>query len=335
MNVLRLNEFLVQIYNGGFGVQNKVSVVVPVLNEELVLPFFLQRIQQVFDSCTDNVEFELLFVDDGSSDNSKNLIRKACLGNSRIFLISLSRNFGHQAAISAGMDYARGDAIITIDCDLQDPPELIPELIMAWLSGSDVVLAKRKSRAGETKTKIRTAHYFYRALSIISDTEISRDVADFRLLSREVVDALKSINESSPYFRGLVNWVGFSRVEIEYDRDARFAGDTKYTLRKMIKLALSGITSFSEKPLYISSVIGLFVMASTFIAASAQIVAKVLAPDKSVPGYVSLLLCILFLGGLQLFSTGILGIYLGFVSQNSKSRPRYIVAKSQSVGIIN
>ena len=193
--------------------------------------------------------------------------------------------------------------------------------------------SKRKSRAGETKTKIWFAHFFYRILSLISPTELSRDIADFRLLSREVVDVIKSLNESNPYFRGLVNWVGFRRVEVEYDRDARFAGHTKYTWRKMLKLATSGVTSFSEKPLYISSFAGLLVMASTTIAGLAAIVTKVLSPNSSVPGYLTILISILFLGGLQLLSTGILGIYLGIVNQNSKSRPRYIVAKSEAVGI--
>ena len=313
--------------------RKKVSVVVPVLNEELGLPTFLRRIRSVFDSCADSVDFELIFVDDGSSDNSKGLIRGECAQDPRIVLISLSRNFGHQAAISAGMDHASGDAIITIDSDLQDPPELIPELISAWLSGNDVVLAKRKVRAGETKTKLWTAHLFYRTLSSISSTDLSRDVADFRLLSREVVDVLKSLNESNPYFRGLVNWVGFRQIEIEYDRDARFAGDTKYTLRKMMNLAVSGITSFSDKPLYISSVSGFLVMVSAFFAASGAVIAKALSPERSVPGYVTILICILFLGGLQLFSTGILGIYLRIVNQNSKGRPRYIVAKGESVGL--
>ena len=315
------------------GDKASVSIVIPVFNEELVLSAFMQRIQSVIESCSDNIEFELIFVDDGSSDDSRNLIRNRCAQDPRIVLICLSRNFGHQAAISAGMDYASGDAIITIDCDLQDPPELIPKLISTWLSGSDVVLAKRKSRAGETKTKIWFAHFFYRILSLISPTELSRDIADFRLLSREVVDVIKSLNESNPYFRGLVNWVGFRRVEVEYDRDARFAGHTKYTWRKMLKLATSGVTSFSEKPLYISSFAGLLVMASTTIAGLAAIVTKVLSPNSSVPGYITILISILFLGGLQLLSTGILGIYLGIVNQNSKSRPRYIVAKSESVGI--
>lgn len=307
-----------------------VSVVVPVLNEIEVLPVFLDRINKVFASAEEFSSFELIFVDDGSNDGSREFIEEVCSRDSRVRLISLSRNFGHQAAIAAGMDFAVGDAIITIDCDLQDPPEVIPRLINCWMLGADVVLGKRRSRSGETGLKIVSAHFFYRFLSAISDTKLSNDVADFRLLSKEVVEVLRNLDEANPYFRGLVSWVGFPSIEVEYDRDARYAGETKYSMRKMFKLALSGLTSFSEKPLQMISVMGLMMMLSSFLFAITALVSKLIEPSNSVPGYITLLTVTLFLGGIQLLSLGVLGVYVSVINQNSKSRPRYVVAKKQS-----
>jgi dolichol-phosphate mannosyltransferase len=311
----------------------KVSVVTPVFNEEAVLKDFFSRVTAVFDQIDKSIELEMIFVNDGSEDNSQSIIQEFCVMDRRTKLITLSRNFGHQSAIAAGMDLASGDAVVTIDCDLQDPPECILEMIAAWQAGADVVLAKRRSRSGESRMKLASAHLFYRTMSSLSSLELSKDVADFRLLSREVLEALNELSESNPYFRGLVNWVGFNQVEIEYDRDSRLAGESKYTLKKMIKLALSGLTSFSDRPLQLVSISGLFLMFSSLIAVAMVLVAKVIDPGRSVAGYVTLLIVILFLGGVQLFSIGILGLYLSVVNQNSKNRPRYVVSKRKSVNL--
>jgi dolichol-phosphate mannosyltransferase len=203
-------------------------------------------------------------------------------------------------------------------------------MVKKWESGADVVLAKRSSRSGETLFKLWTAKVFYKLMDALSDSPMSQNVGDFRLLSREVVDVLLQINESSPYYRGLVDWVGFNQVEVLYHRDPRFAGTTKYTLRKMLRLALSGITSFSNRPLQIASALGLSLMAFSFLGVLGAIVAKIVDPGRSVAGYASLLLAVLFLGGVQLFSIGVLGLYLGVVNQNTKARPRFIVWKRES-----
>lgn len=310
-----------------------VSVVVPVLNEEEILDDFLARMLPVFEGLRRDFDYELIFVDDGSTDSSRAIIRNVAQLNPNVKLLALSRNFGHQAAIAAGMQCAVGDAVVTIDCDLQDPPEVIPQLIQAWQQGADVVLAKRVSRQGETRRKLVTAHIFYRMMSALSDTRLSEDVADFRLLSRVAVDELNRLAESAPYFRGLVNWIGFNQAEVEYHRDARLAGETKYTLKKMLRLAVSGLTSFSEKPLYLVSLLGFVIVALSACTGLVITILKVIEPSQSVPGYVTVLLAILFLGGIQLLSIGVLGVYLANVNQNSKRRPRFIIWSEESRGI--
>lgn len=310
-----------------------LSVVVPVLNEEEVLPAFIARITSVCESISEIGNYEVLFIDDGSSDSSREIISDAAKENQKFRLISLSRNFGHQAALAAGFDFALGDAVVTIDCDLQDPPEVIGQMVDEWKNGSEIVLAKRRSRVGESRQKLWTAHIFYRLMSRMSNTKLSEDVADFRLLSREVVDVLRELREFNPYYRGLVNWVGFAQTEIEYDRDARLAGETKYTFKKMIRLAVNGLTAFSDKPLQMVSLLGLSFMSVSGLGALFLLIAKTIDPQRSVAGYVSILLAVLFLGGVQLFSIGTLGIYLSVVNQNSKLRPRYLISRKRSFGI--
>jgi len=310
-----------------------LSVVVPVLNEEEVLPAFIKRVTMVCSSFSDVANYEILFVDDGSTDGSREIITQAAKKDPSIRLISLSRNFGHQAALAAGFDFARGTAVVTIDCDLQDPPELIVQMVELWSSGSEIVLAKRRSRVGESRKKLWTAHVFYRLMSRMSDTRLSEDVADFRLTTREVVNILRELREYNPYYRGLVNWVGFVQTEIEYDRDVRLAGETKYTIRKMLRLAVNGLTAFSDKPLQMVSLLGLSFMSISGLGGLFLLIAKTIEPERSVEGYVSILLAVLFLGGVQLFSIGTLGIYLSVVNQNSKGRPRYLVSESRSFGL--
>jgi glycosyltransferase involved in cell wall biosynthesis len=310
-----------------------LSVVVPVLNEEEVLPAFIKRVTTVCSSFSDVANYEILFVDDGSTDGSREIITQAAKQDPSIRLISLSRNFGHQAALAAGFDFARGTAVVTIDCDLQDPPELIVQMVELWSNGSEIVLAKRRSRVGESRKKLWTAHVFYRLMSRMSDTRLSEDVADFRLTTREVVNILRELREYNPYYRGLVNWVGFVQTEIEYDRDVRLAGETKYTIRKMLRLAVNGLTAFSDKPLQMVSLLGLSFMSISGLGGLFLLIAKTIEPERSVAGYVSILLAVLFLGGVQLFSIGTLGIYLSVVNQNSKGRPRYLVSERRSFGL--
>lgn len=307
-----------------------LSVVIPTFNEESVLPEFIETCTKVFKKLPSDMNYELIFVDDGSLDQSRSIIREAIKVDDRLRLIALSRNFGHQAALTAGLHASKGDAVVSIDCDLQDPPSVIIKMVAEWESGADVVLAKRLSRAGETKFKLLTAKFFYALMAMLSDAPMSQNVGDFRLLTREVVDVLISMNETSPYYRGLVNWVGFNQVDVMYDRDPRFAGETKYTLRKMIRLALSGITSFSDRPLQLASAMGLSLMMFSFLGGLLAVVAKMLDPSRAVAGYASLLLAVLFLGGIQLFSIGVLGLYLSVVNQNTKSRPRFIIWNKES-----
>lgn len=307
-----------------------LSVVVPVFNEESVLDHFIESCSSALQALPEDLTYELIFVDDGSSDQSKEIIRANITEDDRIRLVALSRNFGHQAALTAGLHAAKGDAVVSIDCDLQDPPPVILEMVAQWELGADVVLAKRASRSGETRFKLWTAKIFYALIAVLADSPMSQNVGDFRLLSREVVDVLLQMNESSPYYRGLVNWVGFNQVDVLYDRDPRFAGETKYTLRKMIRLATSGITSFSDRPLQMASATGLCLMLMSFLGGLLAVFAKIIDPSRAVPGYASLLLAVLFLGGVQLFSIGVLGLYLSVVNQNTKSRPRFIVWHKES-----
>jgi dolichol-phosphate mannosyltransferase len=307
-----------------------LSVVVPTFNEEAVISKFIEVCSGEFENFPNDLNYELIFVDDGSTDESRNIIRQHIALDDRIRLVALSRNFGHQAALTAGLANAKGDAVVSIDCDLQDPPSVILRFIEEWERGADVVLAKRSTRAGETRFKLITARIFYSIMSTLSNSPLSENVGDFRLLSREVVDVLLQMNEASPYYRGLVNWVGFKQVDVLYDRDPRFSGETKYTLRKMLKLASSGITSFSDRPLQMASALGLILMFLSLVGAVLALIAKILEPTRSVAGYASLLLAVLFLGGVQLFSIGVVGLYLSVVNQNTKSRPRYIISKNES-----
>lgn len=307
-----------------------LSVVIPTFNEESVLGEFIESCTATLQELPTDLNYELIFVDDGSSDGSRDIIRQNIESDRRIRLVALSRNFGHQAALTAGLQAAKGDAVVSIDCDLQDPPSVILQMVHKWESGADVVLAKRASRSGETRFKLWTAKIFYAVMTTLSDSPMSQNVGDFRLLSREVVDVLLMMNEASPYYRGLVNWVGFNQVEVLYDRDPRFAGETKYTLRKMLRLALSGITSFSDRPLQLASAMGLSLMMFSFIGGLLAIIAKLVDPSRAVAGYASLLLAVLFLGGVQLFSIGVLGLYLSVVNHNTKSRPRFIVWTKES-----
>ncbi len=302
-------------------VQPIYSIVAPVFNEEETLPHFYKRVVAVMDAL--NEPFELLLVNDGSRDNSFQIMKSLHEQDPRVHVIDFSRNFGHQIAISAGLDYAQGQAVIIIDSDLQDPPEVIPRLIERWKNGAEVVYAQRAKRVGETKFKLVTASLFYRLISSITSINIPRNVGDFRLMDRRVVDALVSMREHHRFMRGLSAWVGFRQEAVLYDRQERFAGKTKYPLRKMIRFSLDAITSFSHLPLQLATTFG-------FILASISLIGIIIAVFLrlfvgAIVGQASTLILVLFLGGVQLIFLGIIGEYLGRIYDEVRARPLYIV----------
>lgn len=301
------------------------SIVVPVFNEELVIETCYSRLTFVMHTLDE--PYELIFVNDGSRDKSAEIISGICENDQCVRLIDFSRNFGHQAAITAGMDYALGDAVIVIDADLQDPPEVIPDMISSWKKGYDVVYGKRLKREGETAFKKLTAKMFYRFLRYMTNVDIPIDTGDFRLIDRKVCDAMKSLKENNRYVRGLVSWVGFKQTAIEYDRAERFAGETKYPFKKMLKLAVDGITSFSYKPLKIATTIGFFISVCSFVYLLVIIYQR-LFTDTTITGWASTIAITLLTQGIVLIMLGITGEYIGRLFDESKNRPIYIVKKT-------
>jgi polyisoprenyl-phosphate glycosyltransferase len=302
-----------------------VSVVAPFYNEGEGVHLFYESITKVIDSLTD-VCFEIVCVDDGSHDDTLNRLHALVAKDARFRVIELSRNFGKEAALTAGIDAARGDAVIPIDADLQDPPELIGEMIVTWHAGADVVLAQRSDRRVDSVIKRMTAALFYRLHNRMSSVQIPDNVGDFRLMNRAAVDALKRMPEQQRFMKGLFAWVGFRTKVVKYTRRERVAGDSKFSGWKLWNFALEGITSFSTAPLRIWTYVGL-VLASLTILYATFIVGRVLITGVDVPGYASLLVAILFLGSLQLISVGLLGEYIGRIYLESKQRPTYIIRK--------
>ncbi len=300
----------------------KYSVIVPMYNEQEVIEHTYDRLKQVMD-CTDE-PYELIFVNDGSKDRTVELITMICDFDPNIRLINFSRNFGHQIAISAGMDYAQGDAIIVIDADLQDPPEIIIQMIEKWKQGYEVVYGKRLKRKGETVFKRVTAKIFYRTLRSLTNVDIPVDTGDFRLIDRKVCDVLRGLKEKNRFVRGLVSWIGFRQTMVEYEREERFAGETKYPLRKMISFALDGITSFSYKPLRIASYAGFTLSLGSFVYLIVVIFQK-LFTGSTVAGWASILAVMLLFNGIILMLLGLIGEYIGRIYEESKNRPLYIV----------
>ena len=295
---------------------------IPAYNEEKVLPQLFARLNDLA-IYNKNYDFEFLFINDGSKDSTMEIIRKESEKNSKISYINLSRNFGKENAMLAGFDYAKGDALVIIDADLQDPPELIPQMISLWEDGFDDVYAKRESRDGETWIKKATSKWFYSVLDFVSNIEIQRDTGDFRLLDRRAVEALKTLRESNRYTKGMFSWVGFKKKEITYKRDPRAAGETKWNYFKLLNLAIEGITSFTTSPLRISLWVGLIISVSAFVWAAFLIIRKIFfGADMS--GYTSLMSAVLLLGGVQLVSIGIIGEYIGRIFTESKNRPVYL-----------
>lgn len=303
--------------------KNKLlSIVVPLYNEAGIIATFHQRLTAVLDTLS--LASEIIYVNDGSVDTSVTLLQSLKIKDPRIGIVDLSRNFGKEIALSAGLDHTHGDAVIVIDADLQDPPELIPKLIEQWQQGYDVVFAKRISRAGESWAKKSSAQLFYRLLGKISSIQIPVDTGDFRLLSRRTVEALRHLRETHRYMKGLFSWVGFPQIAVPYERDARFGGESKFNYWKLWNLAIEGITSFSIAPLKFATYFGFATACAAFIYALV-IIYKTLVFGDPVQGYPSLMVVMLFLGGIQLITLGIIGEYLGRTFVETKQRPLYLV----------
>jgi len=299
----------------------KLSIVIPVFNESLCIDELWARVSGIANQLT--YEVEIIVVDDGSTDTSFAQISAIAQADSRLKIIRFSRNFGHQLAITAGMDLATGDAVILIDADLQDPPELIVEMLAQFEQGADVVYAVRRRREGETGFKRWSAAMFYKVMRQMSPISIPLDTGDFRLMSRRVVDALNTMREKDRFVRGMVSWVGFDQRPVYFDRDPRWAGETKYPLRKMIKFALNGLTSFSTVPLRWATWLGfVFALGAGLYI---MIVVGLRLTGHTFPGYASLMIAILLLGGIQLMTVGIVGDYVGRLYLESKRRPLYVI----------
>jgi Glycosyltransferases involved in cell wall biogenesis len=301
------------------------SIVVPLYNEELVINETSKRLVGVMDGIGET--YEIIFVNDGSKDKTLEIVQGICRVNHNIKLLSFSRNFGHQIAITAGMDYASGAAIVVIDADLQDPPEIIPQMIAKWKEGYEVVYGQRSERKGETFFKRWSARLFYMLLKNLTDVDVPMDVGDFRLIDRKVLEALSRLPERNRYVRGMVSWVGFKQTGVEFVRDERFAGETKYPLRKMIKFAVNAITSFSYKPLRMATYLGSLVSLMSFIFIFYVIYEKVFQPETTVPGWASLAAISLFFNGVVLILLGIIGEYIGRIYDEAKGRPLYIISE--------
>lgn len=303
----------------------KISILIPAYNEQEVLPILFERLSGLADSQKD-FEFEFFFVNDGSRDDTLSIIDQYAKKDSRVSYINLSRNFGKEIAMIAGLDHVTSDATVIIDADLQDPPELIPEMIKLWQDGYDDVYAKRRSRQGESWFKKFTSRAYYRTLQRVTHVPIQEDTGDFRLLDKRVVAAIRQFRDTQRNAKAIFSWVGFKKIEILYDRDERVAGSTKWSYPKLINLAVDGITSFTTTPLRAASVAGLIISATAFI----YIAYLLIRPLFGVPtgdGYSSLMAVILFLGGVQLLSLGIIGEYVGRIFNETKQRPLYLIEK--------
>lgn len=302
-----------------------VTILVPTYNEQEVLHLLYDRLEKLMNENT-NYDFEVLLVNDGSKDKTFEIMQELREKDKRFCYLNLSRNFGKETAMIAGLDYCKGDAVVIIDADLQDPPELIPEMIKYWEEGYDDVYAKRKSREGETWLKKFTSKMYYRVLQGFTRIEIQKDTGDFRLLDRRCVEALKSMRENQRYTKGLFSIIGYNKKEILYDRDPRAAGQTKWNYGKLIDLSIDGITSFTTSPLRWAALIGCGVSVIGFVY-MLYIIIKTIVTGIDVPGYASLMVVILFLGGIQLIFLGIIGEYLGRTFNESKHRPLYFIER--------
>ena len=307
----------------------KISIVIPMYNEQEVAEICYQRIKNVLNKLS-RYDYELIIVDDGSKDKTLEIVTKIAETDDKVVIISFSRNFGHQAAVTAGLQYVTGDAIVIMDADLQDPPELIPDMLKLWEEGNEVIYGKRKSRKGESYFKLFTAKMFYKTLNALSDVEIPQDTGDFRLVDRKVVDTINTLPEHNKFLRGLFSWVGYKQKAFEYERKERFAGETKYPLKKMLKLASDGIISFSTKPLKLIGILG-----GVCIAISLILLIYIIVNAIGKFNYLSvawpIITAVTFFSGVQLMTTWIISEYIGRIYDESKKRPQYIVDKKINI----
>lgn len=307
---------------------DQLSVIIPIYNEEHNIPGLYGRLKEVLNNI--GIPHEFVFINDGSKDASITLIKQLASIDTSVRYIDLSRNFGHQIAVTAGLDACKGTKIVIIDADLQDPPELIIDMYQKMKEGYEVVYAKRRSRKGESLLKKYTAQIFYRALASITTINIPVDTGDFRIMDRKIVDVLKQMPEQQKFLRGQISWIGFNQTHIEYDREERNAGVTGYTYKKMIGFALDGITSFSNLPIRFASISGFIVSAIAFIIMLYALYSRFILKDY-VPGWTSLILSVMFIGGIQLIAIGIIGEYISRISSNVRQRPLYIIKEANII----
>ncbi len=301
----------------------KISIIIPAYNEEEALPFLYERLEKLMNEIR-NYEFEVLFVNDGSKDKTIQLIKELRKKDERICYVDFSRNFGKEIAMLAGLDYAKGDSVIFMDADLQDPPELIPELIKYWEEGYDDVYARRKTREGETWLKKFTSKMYYKVLQSLTRVPIQKDTGDFRLLDRRCVNALKKLRESQRCSKSMFSWIGYNKKEVLYDRDPRIAGKTKWNYRKLIDLAIDGITSFTTSPLRVSTYLSIptFILLGVYFI---YVIIKCITQSVAIQAFQAIILLILFFSGIQIMLFGIVGEYLGRIFNETKNRPLYFV----------
>lgn len=309
--------------------KNKISVVVPVYCEQLVIEEFYKRMTKILVELN-QYDYEIIFVNDGSTDNSLNILTNIAQKDDKIKIISFSRNFGHQAAVTAGLKYVTGNAIIIIDADLQDPPEVIPDMLKHWENGFEVIYGKRKVREGESVFKLFTAKMFYKILNSLSDVYIPEDTGDFRLVDRKVIDTINFMPEHNKFLRGLFSWVGYKQYSYEYERKARLAGKTKYPIKKMFKLATDGIIGFSSKPLKLMGQLGFFSIVLSGLILLYSIISFFMGRAIT-PGWTSIMVTITFFAGIQLMSLWIVSEYIGKIYDESKQRPEYIIDKTINI----
>ncbi|MDQ6607690.1 MAG: glycosyltransferase family 2 protein [Actinomycetota bacterium] len=301
-----------------------LSVVAPVFNEEALIEEFYARVC----SALDGIEFELVLVDDGSTDGCPAAMEALAASDPRVHLVFLSRNFGHQTALTAGLDHAQGDAVVMLDADLQDPPELIPRMLDHWRAGCDVVYAVRAQRDGESRFKLATARWFYSLFDKLAQVELDHNSGDFRLLDRRALQALLSMRERNRFLRGMTVWVGYTQAAVPYRRDPRYAGVTKYTVGKMLRFSLDAISSFSHRPLQLATLLGFLFSTLAFVAIPVVIVLRILG--SYLPGFGAITITVLLLGGIQLISIGIIGEYVGRIYDEVKGRPLYLVRATRN-----
>jgi dolichol-phosphate mannosyltransferase len=311
--------------DGGTRSLSLLSVVAPVYNEEATIDEFYGRVC----SALAGLPFELVLVDDGSKDGSAAALYRLAENDPRVRIVCLSRNFGHQTALTAGLDHARGDAVVMLDADLQDPPEVIPSMLDRWRDGCDVVYAVRQQREGESRFKLSTAKWFYRLFDKLAQVDLQQNSGDFRLLDRRALDALLSMRERNRFLRGMTVWVGYTQAAISYKRDARYAGETKYTLAKMVRFSLDAISSFSDRPLQLATLLGFVISTLAFIAIPIVVLLRILG--SYLPGFSSITILVLLLGGIQLIAIGIIGEYVGRIYDEVKGRPLYIVKARRNI----